>query len=93
MKIDFAKFHTKQLLSILDSARAYRSRLFNYGEMNEDDYLAFKISPVFFGYDKYEPPYESVSFEELKAELATRPHIPNKVEAKKIRQEKAKKGR
>ena len=30
-----------------------------------------------------------VSIDELKAELVTREHIPNKKEAKKIRQEKA----
>lgn len=30
------------------------------------------------------------TIEELKAELATRPHVPNKAEAKRIRQEKAK---
>jgi hypothetical protein len=32
------------------------------------------------------------TYEELKAELATREHIPNKKEAKKLRQERAKKG-
>ena len=32
------------------------------------------------------------SYEEIIAELNTREHIPNKIEAKKIRQERAKKG-
>ena len=34
--------------------------------------------------------YYLTSAEELKAELATREHIPNKQEAKKLRQQKAK---
>ena len=41
----------------------------------------------------YSPGYKGghgYSMEMLKAELATREHVPNKVEAKKIRQEKAK---
>jgi hypothetical protein len=33
------------------------------------------------------------SIKELKTELATREHIPNKQEARKIRQERAKRGR
>jgi hypothetical protein len=33
--------------------------------------------------------FPDVSIDELKAELATREHIPNKQEARKIRQEKA----
>jgi hypothetical protein len=36
---------------------------------------------------------EYYSTDEIKDELATREHIPNKQEAKKIRQERAKRGR
>lgn len=35
-------------------------------------------------------PDTSVSIEQLKEELAKREHVPNKIEAKKIRQQKAK---
>jgi hypothetical protein len=31
-------------------------------------------------------------FDDMKAELAKRPHVPNKIERKKIRQERAKRG-
>ena len=47
-------------------------------------------------YDMYEEEYIDNIEEELKiikTELDTREHIPNKEEAKKIRQENAKKGR
>ncbi len=60
------KFHTRQLLDIIDHCRA--------------------CGGIYQPYDMgvyYE-------FEEIKSELDTREHIPNKQEAKRIRQEKAK---
>lgn len=45
------------------------------------------------GYDPTDNGNSVISIKELKDELAKREHIPNKLEAKKIRQEKAKKRR
>jgi hypothetical protein len=42
-------------------------------------------------YDHWFESPEEITIDDLKAELATRPHVPNKQEARKIRQEKAKK--
>lgn len=56
------KAHTRQVLSLLNTVRAYG----NY----EDDFFNFTV-------------------EELKAELATREHIPNKKESAVIRRKKS----
>lgn len=52
-------------------------------------------SSRFPGYDEYANlgPEPDFTADEIKAVLATRPHVPNKKEAKKIRQEAAKRGR
>ncbi len=39
--------------------------------------------------ETFDPEVDNFTKAEIKAVLATRPHVPNKVEAKKIRQEKA----
>ena len=40
----------------------------------------------------YDKPSQAIPIEEIKAELGTREHVPNKIEARKIRQERARKG-
>jgi len=67
-----SKFHTKQLLRLLDQNRRHQCAVTNH------DYD--------FGYKP-----SNYTTEELEAELATREHIPNKKEAKAIRQARAKK--
>jgi hypothetical protein len=78
---DFENLPTKVLLSYLNYAR-YMSQLNGLKvrdlQMREDD------PSIFY--------YESL-FETLKKELAKRPHIPNKKESKKLRQEAAKRGK
>jgi hypothetical protein len=69
------KLHTRQLLKLRD--RVYR--VCNYG-------LTHGFQPVYDVTDTL-----SVRAYEIKRELSKREHIPNKAEAKKIRQEKAKK--
>jgi hypothetical protein len=71
--------HTKQILAIRDAI--YRVSGINRYDIPETE----------AGYD----PFDSggrcwVTLAEVKAELALRPHVPNKAEAKVIRQEKAK---
>lgn len=44
------------------------------------------------GYDPTENGDKEITISELKVELATRGHVPNKQEAKEIRRGKAKKG-
>jgi hypothetical protein len=69
------KLHTRQLLKLRDSVY----RVCDYG-------LSRGFQPVYDVTDTL-----SVRAYEIKRELSKREHIPNKAEAKKIRQEKAKK--
>jgi len=66
-------------------------------ETHTRELLAMLKSTRQYGSSRYYPCYPSdagsVSVEELKAELALREHIPNKAEAKKLRQEAAKEKR
>jgi hypothetical protein len=69
-----AGLHTKQLMNLRDAA---------YAVSNDCGNLPIRVS---IDVSKT----LSVTMHEIKAELATRPHIPNAVEAKAIRQQKAK---
>jgi hypothetical protein len=102
MTNDLKKIHTKVLLNMLRSARANESAiakttkeiLHERGMCCGDTNAEWQFLPD----HKIMITLNSrgnakVSVAELKAELATREHIPNKPEAKKIRQEKAKQKR
>ncbi len=70
-----ASLHTRQLLKLRDKAYAVS----NAGGLLAPDRMAFvDVSPTL-----------SVSVADIKGELATRPHVPNKAEAKKQRQQAA----
>jgi hypothetical protein len=59
------------------------------GSYNKDAYYKnHAVAATCFGYDDYIG--STITVADLKAELAIREHVPNKIEAKKIRQEKAK---
>lgn len=82
-------FHTKQLLVMMKLwyKKSYQDSAWHLEEGTEyvrSPWRAFRVFytdlPIF-------------TFEELKEELKNRPHIPNKVEARKIRQLKAKEKR
>lgn len=76
--MDLKKLHTKQVLKLYRQLKAERSEFINYSNCEDDEedkaYLAQLTEQVQF----------------VKKELNTREHIPTKAEAKKIRQEKAK---
>jgi ssDNA-binding Zn-finger/Zn-ribbon topoisomerase 1 len=59
----------------------------------ESLYEVRTIDPVCFGLPENDKTHEPVTIAQLKAELATREHVPNKKEAKMIRQDKALRGR
>lgn len=70
-----ATLHTRQLLKLRDKAYAVS----NAGGLLAPDRMAYvDVLPTL-----------SVSVGDIKAELATRPHVPNKAEAKKLRQRAA----
>jgi hypothetical protein len=82
--------HTKQLLGL--KAELYRmngggrvARAIDATQASEEDYYLDVIGEGNSGC--------IVTLAEIKAELATRPHVPNKQEAKVIRQERAKASR
>lgn len=76
----FKKMHTKQLLKLL--RQSYRYADANGIVWNEN---------VFHGDMSREDPMAiDYTIDELKAELATRPHVPNKIESRKIRQDNEK---
>lgn len=89
--------HTKQVMSILNDVRAYRQFTNDGAVLNakvveslEDTLAQHKVAAVqdqilLEKYDAY--------LVTIKKVLSTREHVPNKKEAKKIRQEAAKKGR
>ncbi len=68
------KLHTKQLLQLRDAA--YRVSCIG---MDTDREAVYDVTDVL-----------TVRMSEIKRELGKREHVPNKAEAKKIRQEKAK---
>ncbi|MGK5061902.1 hypothetical protein [Janthinobacterium sp. LB3P112] len=72
---DLPVLHSKQLLALLRRLRAAQS--------NQQDYAGASVEQAeqLFG----------AAIAAVKAELATRPHIPNKQEAKALRQAAAKK--
>jgi D-alanyl-D-alanine dipeptidase len=72
--------NTRQLLSHLEDVRAYRENALRNVKEKEDALQEAKFSLRM--YDNYLP--------DIKQILSTREHIPNKQEAKAIRQEKAK---
>lgn len=75
MSQDLTKLHTKQLLAQLHNLRA------GYSQYIYVDSLSMTAE---------EASGTQLRINAIKAELAKRPHIPNKAEAKRIRQEKAK---
>jgi hypothetical protein len=70
--------HTHVLMKMRESAYRCSGR----------NTYALKDEEVF--YDPFDTRLHYVSLAQIKAELATREHIPNKKEARKIRQERAK---
>lgn len=75
------KRHTKELLNIRDMI--YRVSGYNHYDVTDGE---VGCDPI----NDYSGGRCWVSLEQVKAELATRPHIPNKTEAKAIRQAQAK---
>lgn len=75
------KRHTKELLNIRDMI--YRVSGYNRYDIPEDE---VGCDPI----NDYSGGGCWVTLAQVKAELATRPHVPNKAEAKAIRQERAK---
>lgn len=77
--------HTKQLLNYLHDFQVYESSKYEDG----DDEISYTWScEIVNGYMIHGDLY--ISKKQLKDELALREHIPNKTEAKLIRQQKAK---
>lgn len=73
---DYLKtIHTRKLLSLLNDTRKFGRAILYEKKYNQE-----------LGYMEY----EYVTADQLKAELVNRPHVPNKLERRKIRQEKAK---
>lgn len=88
--IDLTKLHTRQLLKLLKQSRKY------YGGIMKDYNFRCEICSGLCANKDEAEVYkidESVytTKEEIKKELEKRPHVPNKQEARRIRQEKAKK--
>jgi len=69
--------HTRQLLNLRKTAYAVS----NYGRYS-DQKASVIVTPLL-----------AVTLDQIKAELSKREHVPNKTEAKRIRQEKAKANR
>jgi hypothetical protein len=84
--------HTKQLLGLRDElykmnggGRYIHPAQGTENQAAEEDYAILDVMGDHSGC--------VVTLAQIKAELATRPHVPNKAEAKVIRQERAKAGR
>lgn len=75
------KVHVSRAVNPLDLPKLSTRTLMHYLEWARLHGAYFP-----FGYDGSGP---SVSFEAIKVELAKRPHVPNKVEAKVLRRQKA----
>lgn len=92
---DLKKYHTRHLLNALQEFRVYNtvSQMYDYYSEQEiyttgPNFYCGKRDGEFIVYlDHMTDP---VTEDELKAELATREHIPNKIEAKELRRVKAK---
>jgi hypothetical protein len=76
--------HTKQLLNLRDSIHAVNG----WAKDESGNYKYPSTEIVIHVGEKYEN--KIVNLAQVKAELATREHIPNKAEAKVLRQIKAK---
>lgn len=74
--------HTKQLLNLRDTI--YRVSGINHYDIPESE-AGYDITNNHQG--------AFVTLAQVKAELATRPHVPTKAEARIIRQQKAQQGR
>jgi beta-N-acetylglucosaminidase len=72
--------HTRVLMKMRESA--YRCGGYNYATDEE------RTDAEIF-YDPFDTQLHYVSLAQIKAELATREHVPNKREARAIRQERA----
>ena len=79
-KEELEKWGTRELMSHFDSIRAYRQNTLSLLESRQEALKETEFSLKL--YDNY--------ISNLKDVLSTREHIPNKQEAKSIRQEKAK---
>lgn len=77
------KLHTRELMAHFESVRAYRQNAFENVHLKAEALQEARFTLDL--YDDYIPI--------LKEILATREHIPNKQEAKAIRQQKAKEKR
>jgi hypothetical protein len=77
---ELAKLHTRELMAHFENVRAYRQSALENFKFKEESLQEAKCTLDL--YDDYIPILKDV--------LSTREHIPNKQEAKVIRQQKAK---
>jgi hypothetical protein len=77
---EIEKWNTRELMSYFETIRAYKTKA--EGVAEDRRYLLEEAEISLQLYSNY--------FDRLKEVLSTREHIPNKQEAKLIRQEKAK---
>lgn len=78
--MDISKFHTKQLLNMLQKTRVLQTEVLRFDIQGQ----------IILPKDTITKVWDRITVEELKEELAKRPHVPNKKEKKQMRQEKAK---
>lgn len=96
---DWSKYHTKQLLDILDDFRVYNSVKAIHKEVDprsvyfSSGTYKFEIDEINELHIYLEPDGYPITERRLKEELAKREHIPNKKESKELRREKAKQQR
>lgn len=87
--MDLKALHTQQLLTMLEDARCFGEdgRVDAFRRKNRpQDHIGHPASNC----QHYPSPHDCVSVSDIKTELATRPHVPNKKEARLIRQQRAK---
>jgi hypothetical protein len=96
---DLSKYHTKQLLNILNEFRVYNSIKAVYKD-KDPRCLYYSSGAYKFEIDELnvlriclEPDEYPVNESQLRRELAKREHILNKKESKEARREKAKRQR
>jgi hypothetical protein len=70
--------HTKQLMNLREQIYAVNNEC---GDLPEAQHMTYNVG------EKHEQ--RLVTLNQVKAELATREHVPNKQEAKRIRQDRA----
>tara|TARA_R110002167_G_scaffold98020_3_gene258277 strand:- start:14595 stop:14906 length:312 start_codon:yes stop_codon:yes gene_type:complete len=89
--------HTKQVMSILNDVRAYRGQTeqsHNYASARVEELIeSLEYSKNILTSVKNDMEEYDAYLVTIKKVLSTREHIPNKKEAKKIRQDAAKNGR